>query len=106
MQRVSSTPATRMDVINLQEEIDSKLQQRRARETGICPERRDLYSQFTDEIVRQVRHSQNCGLEPNFVGGTHCVLRVIQAKILCPLVKLFCFAQMHRWREADVIIIS
>ena len=35
-QSVSSTPATRLDVMNLQEQLDLKLQQRQARETGIC----------------------------------------------------------------------
>ncbi|CAF3819289.1 unnamed protein product, partial [Rotaria sp. Silwood1] len=34
-QRISSTPATRLDVINLQEQLDMRLQQRQARETGI-----------------------------------------------------------------------
>ena len=45
VQSVSSTPATRLDVINLQEQLDTRLQQRQARETGICPVRRELYSQ-------------------------------------------------------------
>lgn len=45
VQQVSSTPATRLDVVNLQEELDKRLQQRQARETGICPVRRELYSQ-------------------------------------------------------------
>ena len=75
VQRVSSTPATRLDVINLQEQLDHMLQKRQARETGICPIRRDLYSQcfgiypkfqntiyyreeiltlFIDELIRQV----------------------------------------------------
>lgn len=45
VQQVSSTPATRLDVVNLQEELDRRLQQRQARETGICPVRRELYSQ-------------------------------------------------------------
>ena len=54
VQYVSSTPATRLDVINLQEELDRKLQQRQARETGICPSREELYSQSFDEIIRQV----------------------------------------------------
>lgn len=45
VQYVSSTPATRLDVINLQEQLDQKLQQRQARETGICPIREELYSQ-------------------------------------------------------------
>ncbi|KAK9307227.1 hypothetical protein QLX08_002390 [Tetragonisca angustula] len=53
-QQVSSTPATRLDVINLQEHLDMKLQQRQARETGICPVRRELYTQCFDEIIRQV----------------------------------------------------
>lgn len=45
VQYVSSTPATRLDVTNLQEQLDQKLQQRQARETGICPVREELYSQ-------------------------------------------------------------
>jgi dynein light intermediate chain len=56
VQYVSSTPATRLDVINLQEELDRKLQQRQARETGICPVREELYSQTFDELIRQVPH--------------------------------------------------
>eukprot|EP00128_Syssomonas_multiformis_P014015 Colp12_sorted_trinity150504_noHs@5756 len=54
MQQVSSTPATRLDVINLQEQLDMRLQQRQARETGICPVRRELHSQCFDEIIREV----------------------------------------------------
>lgn len=54
VQSVSATPATRVDVVNLQEHLDSKLQQRQARETGICPVRRELYSQAFDELIRQV----------------------------------------------------
>jgi len=45
IQYVSSTPATRLDVINLQEQLDHQLQARQARETGICPIREELYSQ-------------------------------------------------------------
>merc|ERR1712100_307958 len=54
VQYVSSTPATRLDVINLQESLDQKLQQRQARETGICPIREELYAQCFDELIRQV----------------------------------------------------
>ncbi|XP_077432855.1 axonemal dynein light intermediate polypeptide 1 [Vanacampus margaritifer] len=54
MQRVSTTPCTRADVVNLEEVLDRKLQQRRALETGICPVRRELYSQCFDELIRQV----------------------------------------------------
>mmetsp|Transcript_18251 Transcript_18251/g.35860 ORF Transcript_18251/g.35860 Transcript_18251/m.35860 type:complete len:246 (+) Transcript_18251:347-1084(+) len=54
VQYVSSTPATRLDVVNLQEQLDQKLQQRQARETGICPIREELYAQCFDELIRQV----------------------------------------------------
>ncbi|XP_071451598.1 axonemal dynein light intermediate polypeptide 1 [Hetaerina americana] len=53
-QKVSSQPATRQDVITLQEELDDKLRQGQARETGICPIRREIYSQCFDELIRQV----------------------------------------------------
>lgn len=45
VQQVSSAPCTRTDVVHLEELLDTKLQQRQARETGICPVRRELYSQ-------------------------------------------------------------
>lgn len=54
VQYVASTPATRLDVINLQEKLDQQLQQRQARETGICPVREELYAQCFDEIIREV----------------------------------------------------
>ncbi|XP_054477137.1 axonemal dynein light intermediate polypeptide 1 [Anoplopoma fimbria] len=54
VQQVSSAPCTRADVIRLEELLDIKLQQRQARETGICPVRRELYSQCFDELIRQV----------------------------------------------------
>lgn len=55
-QCVSSQPATRLDVVNLQEQLDMRLQQRQARDTGICPVRRELYSQCMDEIIREVNY--------------------------------------------------
>merc|ERR1712227_363732 len=54
LQKVSSTPATRLDVQRLSQQLDKKLEQRQARETGICPIRRELYKQAFDEIIRQV----------------------------------------------------
>jgi len=54
VQYVSSTPATRLDVITLQEQLDHQLQSRQARETGICPVREELYSQCFDELIRQI----------------------------------------------------
>ncbi|XP_042279029.1 axonemal dynein light intermediate polypeptide 1 [Thunnus albacares] len=54
VQQVSSAPCTRTDVVRLEELLDMKMQQRQARETGICPVRRELYSQCFDELIRQV----------------------------------------------------
>lgn len=54
LQTVSSVPATRQDVVSLQETLDLLLQQSQARETGICPIRRELYTQCFDELIRQV----------------------------------------------------
>eukprot|EP01029_Cantina_marsupialis_P027635 TRINITY_DN773116_c0_g1_i1.p1 TRINITY_DN773116_c0_g1~~TRINITY_DN773116_c0_g1_i1.p1 ORF type:complete len:230 (-),score=81.85 TRINITY_DN773116_c0_g1_i1:138-827(-) len=54
VQYVSSTPATRLDVINLQEQLDSMLKTKKARETGICPIREELYAQCFDELIRQI----------------------------------------------------
>lgn len=60
---MSSAPATRLDVVNLQEQLDHMLQKRQARETGICPVRRELYTQCFDELIRQVTvNSQERGL--------------------------------------------
>eukprot|EP00920_Eleutheroschizon_duboscqi_P024499 GHVT01060852.1.p1 GENE.GHVT01060852.1~~GHVT01060852.1.p1 ORF type:complete len:277 (+),score=40.99 GHVT01060852.1:1039-1869(+) len=54
VQRVSTTPATRADVLHLQEEIERNTVKRRAKETGICSVRAELYSQLFDEVIRQV----------------------------------------------------
>eukprot|EP01083_Nonionella_stella_P086357 239938_1 len=54
VQYVSSTPATRLDVVNLQEQLGRMLQQRQARETGIWPIREELCAQCFDELIRQV----------------------------------------------------
>ncbi|EGR28483.1 light intermediate chain 1, putative [Ichthyophthirius multifiliis] len=54
IQSVSATPATRVDVLELQSSLDKKLQQRQARETGICPIREELYAQCFDELIRQI----------------------------------------------------
>jgi len=51
---VSTAPATRQDVLALQKQLDLMLQARKARTTGICPVRSDLYGQCFDEIIRQV----------------------------------------------------
>ena len=51
---VSPTPATKTDVINLQDDLDKRLQARGARATGICPIREELYAQYFDELIRQI----------------------------------------------------
>lgn len=57
-QSVSTTPATRADVVTLQEELDKRLRLRRAKSYGICPVREELYSQCFDELLRQVGFAQ------------------------------------------------
>mmetsp|Transcript_60014 Transcript_60014/g.120434 ORF Transcript_60014/g.120434 Transcript_60014/m.120434 type:complete len:240 (-) Transcript_60014:230-949(-) len=54
MQYTAKDPATRLDVITLQELLDKRLVERQARESGICPVREDLYHQCFDELTRQV----------------------------------------------------
>lgn len=54
VQKVSSQPATRSDVIQATTLLDQRLRERQARETGICPVRRELYQQAFDELIRQV----------------------------------------------------
>ena len=54
IQYVSTQPATRLEVVKLQHQLDQMLQARKARETGICPVRSELYGQCFDEIIRQV----------------------------------------------------
>ena len=62
MQHVSQEPASRIDIITLQEKLDKALAERKARETGICPVRDQLYSQCFDEIIRQVVLDGPCAL--------------------------------------------
>ncbi|KAL0238384.1 hypothetical protein GEMRC1_012857 [Eukaryota sp. GEM-RC1] len=54
IQTVSSAPATRLEVVQLQQELDDRLKARQALDMGICPIRRELYSQVFDELIRQV----------------------------------------------------
>ncbi|XP_076004551.1 axonemal dynein light intermediate polypeptide 1-like, partial [Genypterus blacodes] len=54
VQQVSNSPCTRPDVVHLEKQLKHKLQLMQARQTGICPVRRDLYPQCFDELIRQV----------------------------------------------------
>lgn len=51
---VSPVPSSSTDVIKLQDSLDKALQQKMARETGICPIREELFSQCFDELIRQI----------------------------------------------------
>ena len=54
VQYVSAQPPTRSDAIALGEKLDQRLQLRRARDSGICTIREELYAQTFDELIRQV----------------------------------------------------
>ncbi|KAL6109691.1 dnali1 [Pungitius sinensis] len=54
VQQVSIAPCTTRDVICLKEQLEMKLQQSLAMEVGLCPQRRGLYSQCFDELIRQI----------------------------------------------------
>ena len=54
IQYVSSGEAKREHVRILKEQLDQKLMERQARDSGICPVREELYSQCFDELIRQV----------------------------------------------------
>jgi hypothetical protein len=49
MQYTSKTPASRADVLVLEQALEARLQQRQARLTGLCPVREDLYQQAFGE---------------------------------------------------------
>merc|ERR1712188_147341 len=54
IQCVSAQPASRFDVITLQEQLDRRMAERKARESGICVVREQLYGQGFNELIRQV----------------------------------------------------
>ncbi|CAD5230383.1 unnamed protein product [Bursaphelenchus okinawaensis] len=54
MERASTVPATRFDMVGLQEKFDAELKARHAKSFGICPIRRKIYDELFDEIIRQV----------------------------------------------------
>ena len=58
VQYVTCTPVAKADVVDLQENLDRRLQTEQARETGICPIREKLYNECFDELIRQI--TLNC----------------------------------------------
>lgn len=70
---MSTEPVTRTDVIKLGEQLDLRLQERQARVVGICPVRRELFTQcfgktplYTDGILKfrmRTNVQKNCLLK-------------------------------------------
>ncbi|KAF5223103.1 putative Axonemal inner arm dynein light chain [Trypanosoma cruzi] len=54
LQCVSTEPSSRVEVADLHERLTERLRQRRARESGICPIRREVYAEVFDELIRQI----------------------------------------------------
>jgi len=54
IQQVKDTPATRHEVADLSIELSNLLVNRQARDQGICPIRRELYREVSDELIRQI----------------------------------------------------
>ena len=51
---VSPKPATTIDVLTLQDQLDTSIENSSARETGLCPFREELFAQCFDELIRQI----------------------------------------------------
>ena len=51
---VSPTPATSFDVLLLKDLMNKRLEQSKARDVGICPQRETLFQQCFDELIRQI----------------------------------------------------
>jgi len=54
IQRVASEPASRKTIIEKSELLDKLLVLAQARDSGICPARREIYAELIDELIRQV----------------------------------------------------
>nr|CCC94220.1 putative 33 kDa inner dynein arm light chain, axonemal [Trypanosoma congolense IL3000] len=54
VQTASLEQSSRVEVSELHERVLRQLQERRARESGICPVRREIYSELFDELIREI----------------------------------------------------
>ncbi|EAY00579.1 hypothetical protein TVAG_357850 [Trichomonas vaginalis G3] len=54
IQHASTASASRSDIIALEEQLDHLLKEKKARATGICPIRAELFDDCFNEIIRQV----------------------------------------------------
>lgn len=43
LERASTVPATRLDILALEEKLESELKNRKAKTFGVCPIRREIY---------------------------------------------------------------
>jgi len=57
-QLISKVPASRTDILDLNDALNEQLTNRQARPDGICPIRRELADQTFDELIRQITISQ------------------------------------------------
>ena len=77
MQYVSHQRASREDVDELAKLLDQKMNERQARESGICPVREELFSQCFDELIRHVTiDSQERGINKYIIYIGLLLLRV------------------------------
>lgn len=54
LQHVSTNLTSRSDVIKLEEQLDSLLKEKKARDKGICPIRHALYEECMNELIREI----------------------------------------------------
>ena len=54
MQFVSCEPADKTNVIQLSKSLENQMKIRQAKETGLCNNREEIYSECFDELIRQV----------------------------------------------------
>ncbi|ORC90573.1 putative 33 kDa inner dynein arm light chain, axonemal [Trypanosoma theileri] len=54
MQFVSVEPSSRVEVAELHQRLIQRLQERAARNSGICPIRREIYAEVFDELIREI----------------------------------------------------
>ncbi|KAI6221909.1 Dyla-1 [Aphelenchoides fujianensis] len=54
LERASTVPSTRFDILGLQQKFENELKVARAKPFGICPIRRRIYDEMFDELIRQV----------------------------------------------------
>merc|ERR1712055_1126258 len=54
IQQVSANQASRNFILGKEQMLDKRLDDAQARESGICPARREVYSELMDEMIRQI----------------------------------------------------